>query len=313
MRRLRDDKKVICSGTEDKIILCRNGYFNLINGYKKPFVCNIDASGKHIYYPGTSIKQIELVKRFDEDLRIVLLKYITKAEEEVRTFAGYKFDELTSGTKAWYEVQSYDNLANPVKDIVSMISKSYAEISKSELDYVKFYLENHNSIPTWIYVKVINFSTFIDFLSCCKNDLKDSLCNLYGMLDAKGNYDYKLLIGSLHWLRKVRNSCAHNERIFMMERKNARIKEKYILNDLRKVYSRTPDQKIFDLLIYLKYYLDDNDYLDLITNIKEALNKLSVSLSSNVFNNIRASLGVKNISDLDDLLKNKAEKQYNKF
>ena len=31
---LREKKKISCEGSDDKQVLLRNGYFNLINGYK---------------------------------------------------------------------------------------------------------------------------------------------------------------------------------------------------------------------------------------------------------------------------------------
>ena len=314
MKYLRDEKNIVCSGTDDKIILCRNGYFNLINGYKTPFVNHVDSNGKHYYYPDTSVEKIALVKNFDESLKMLLLQYITKAEEEVRTFSGYKFDQINyeSGNK-WFDVASYDNFCNPVQSIVSMISKSYSEVSKSELEYVKFYLEKHSEIPTWIYVKVINFSTFISFINCCKNSIKDSLCQLYNIFDSKGRYSYKLLIGALHWMRKVRNACAHNERIYCLVRKGGRIKETYIESMPSKTYTKEREQRILDLLIYLKYFLHHVDYECMIKEIKSMLINLQEVLTKNVFDKIRASMGIKNLSDLDDLLFVKNIKKYNRF
>ena len=48
MKHLRSDKSISCHGTEDKVILCRYGYFNLVNGYKNPFVCGFDETTKNI-------------------------------------------------------------------------------------------------------------------------------------------------------------------------------------------------------------------------------------------------------------------------
>lgn len=36
MRKLRNDKGIICQGSSHKKILIRAGYFNIINGYKNP-------------------------------------------------------------------------------------------------------------------------------------------------------------------------------------------------------------------------------------------------------------------------------------
>ena len=91
MKKLRNDKNIDCNGTPHKISLVRSGYFNMINGYKTPFSCGTDANGNHIYFPNTTLSQINSLKKFDETLRIFLLKYITQVEEEVRTLTGYKF------------------------------------------------------------------------------------------------------------------------------------------------------------------------------------------------------------------------------
>ena len=92
---------------------------------------------------------------------------------------------------------------------MTVISNAYSELSKSRLDYVKFYMDNHKQIPTWIMIKVINFSTFINVLSCSKTDVSHALCKLYGLEDDNGLPNVKLLTGSLHWMRKIRNYCAH--------------------------------------------------------------------------------------------------------
>ena len=50
MKKLRNKKNIVCERSKDKSILVRIGYFNLINGYKTPFVCGIDPVTKeHIF------------------------------------------------------------------------------------------------------------------------------------------------------------------------------------------------------------------------------------------------------------------------
>ena len=85
MKKLRDKKKIDCGNTKDKTTLVRMGYFNLVNGYKEPFICGKDNNGNHIYIANTSLKALYALKKFDDDLRMLLLKYITQIEEEVRT------------------------------------------------------------------------------------------------------------------------------------------------------------------------------------------------------------------------------------
>lgn len=320
MRKLRNKKHIDCEGTDDKSILVRFGYFNLINGYKTPFVCGNDpTTGDHIYLPNTSIDHIYALKQFDDSLRILLLKYITQIEEEVRTLTGYKFDQVNNdGRIKWFDTNAYSDTCT-LQSRMSVISSAYGELSKSHLEYVKFYMDNHTTIPTWIMIKVVNFSTFIEVLNNSKKEVKHSICKLYDMTDSTGHYDVKLLIGSLHWLRKIRNSCAHNERIYCLKQSqdrrtnSGRILERYF-RSLRPSYSRDSDKKIMDLLIYMKYYLPDKEYKVLISEIQGMLSTLQNNVIPNAFDNIRGQMGIKNLQDLEDL-KNlpKAVISYNKF
>lgn len=319
MKKLRNDKKIICEGSAHKRILIRAGYFNIINGYKNPFVSGCDKDGNHYYTAGTSIAQFQAVKEFDDNLRSFLLKYITQIEEEVRTLSGYKFDECNHrGEIPWYDTNAYSPKAS-LQDKMSVISKAYKELSDSRLDYVKFYMENHEQIPTWIMIKVVNFSTFINIVRYSKQDVSHSLCELYSIIDESGRPNVKLLIGSLHWMRKVRNSCAHNERIYSLSREKerhgggGRIKDIYI-KSMRASYSRDPEQRIFDLVIYFKYYLPPNEFKQFIKGLSSMIQELQSQIHPSAFDYVRGQMGIKNLEDLNilrDLPKDPIE--YNKF
>ena len=71
----------------------------------------------------------------------------------------------------------------------------------------------------------------------------------------------ELLISMLHWMRKIRNACAHNERIYGVTRDNGRVNQPYIaFLSNPKIHTRHRSQKIIDIIIYLKYFLNDTDY-----------------------------------------------------
>lgn len=312
MKHLRDVKHISCQGSFDKTILCRNGYFNLINGYKTPFIQYIDGDGLKHYIPNTSIGEIYFVKKFDENLRLLLLGAITKAEEEVRTFAAYKFDELNGGgTIHWYDTNAYSSKKS-ITDVVKTISMGYGEISRSKLSYVSHYLGQHHSIPTWVYFKVIRFSTFITTLTLCKDNVCSSLCNLYSMVKENGQPNFKLLINSLQFLRSVRNACAHNERLYDIHRKNGRIIEPILLS-LRPVYRRNRTQRLLDCLIYLKYYLDPNDFDSLVDQFYVLITDLSHNISLPAFDKVRSQIGFKKIDDIKCLKNTRMFKKYNNF
>ena len=319
MRKLRNDKHILCSGSSHKKLLIRAGYFNIVNGYKNPFISGCDANGNHLYISGTSIDQLQAVKKFDDQLRTFLLRYITQVEEEIRTLSGYKFDECNdNGTIPWYNTDAYSPNKS-LQEKMNVISNAYSELSRSKLDYVNFYMNNHKQIPTWIMFKVVNISTFIDILNCSKKDVSHSICNLYDLYDDRGFSNVKLLIGSLHWMRKIRNSCAHNERVYCLSRtseqrrRSGRIIEKY-LRMLNSGYTRDREQRLFDLFVYFKYFLPNTEYKQFITELKGMLNNLQSKIHPHAFEYIRGQMGIRNLEDLDTLLNfPKDDIEYNKF
>ena len=167
--------------------------------------------------------------------------------------------------------------------------------------------------------KVVNFSTFIDILNCSKKDVSHSICNLYDLYDDRGFSNVKLLIGSLHWMRKIRNSCAHNERVYCLSRtseqrrRSGRIIEKY-LRMLNSGYTRDREQRLFDLFVYFKYFLPNTEYKQFITELKGMLNNLQSKIHPHAFEYIRGQMGIRNLEDLDTLLNfPKDDIEYNKF
>ena len=79
-------------------------------------------------------------------------------------------------------------------------------------------------------------------------------------------------------------------------------------------YIRNLDQRIFDLIIYFKYYLPKNEYKQFISDLKEMLTNLQPKIHSHAFEYVHGQIGIKNLSDLDALRDfPKDEIEYNKF
>lgn len=313
MNHLRKKKKIECYGSFDKATLSKHGYFNVVNGYKLPFISGKNANG-HVYIGNTKLEDMLMVKQFDDLLREHLLKYLTRVEEEVRTLAAYTFDEINDrGKIKWHQHEAYASNVNP-QTIMRIITDSYSQVFRNKNEYRKHYIEKHKHVPTWILTKTMNFKTFIEFLEISKNPVKDSLCKLYNVVDSSGNYNHELLVGSLNWFRIIRNSCAHNERIYCMEDKDSRIRDIYFSN-LPKSYTRdrNQDRLVFDSIVYMKYFLETDDYNEFLEIIHSLLIDLKDSIPSVPFERIRAKIGVKNLDHFELLKTPVKEIQYNKF
>ena len=219
----------------------------------------------------------------------------------------------------WYETNAYSSSAT-LQSKMNTISSAYSELSKSRSEYVQFYMKNHEQIPTWIMIKVVNFSTFIDVLHNSKTNVTHAICKLYSMYDDNILPNVKLLIGSLHWLRRVRNSCAHNERVYCIHQTQARnnsassrILDPYY-TQLPTSYSRCTEKNIFDILVYFKYFLPTEEFTPMIIELKNMLIELQNTLQTNAFDNVRGQMGIKNLNVLDALIAlPKSKIEYHKF
>lgn len=313
---LSDEKEILVK-EKDKIHLIRQGYFNLINGYKAPFIEGITSDGKHKYWRGTTVQHIQYVKDFDDCLRYHLLKNITRIEEEIRQTFAYKFDFFNENF-SWNTVEAYDNNEFSEKEIQQLINDIEEELDDSKLSYVRHYKNKHGFIPTWIVTKNIRFHTLIRFIKFSKVEVKLEFCNLYGIeTSSKRNnnnpkLNFSVLLATLNWMRWVRNSCAHNERVYGMVRTGQRKITKYHELLIRR-YSYERDKNLVDLFIFLKYYLPHNEYVHFIEKIKKLLVALEKKIYQEAFLRVKTNIGLRKVEHLDLLLNNPKEIEYEKY
>ena len=266
---------------------------------------------------GTNIRQIAKATR----ISATTLYSIIQKNSNIRfNFALRLANELEINMNdPWYETNAYSSSAT-LQSKMNTISSAYSELSKSRSEYVQFYMKNHEQIPTWIMIKVVNFSTFIDVLHNSKTNVTHAICKLYSMYDDNNLPNVKLLIGSLHWLRRVRNSCAHNERVYCIHQTQARnnsasgrILDHYY-TQLPTSYSRCTEKNIFDILVYFKYFLPTEEFTPMIIELKKMLIELQNTLQTNAFDNVRGQMGIKNLNVLDALIAlPKSKIEYHKF
>ncbi len=105
---------------------------------------------------------------------------------------------------------------------------------------------------------------------------------------------YILLIGSLQFIREIRNACAHNERVFDIK-SSRRINCDYF-STLPPVYNRNQnaDKKLLDFIIYMRYFLDDISFIEFVDDIYDLLSELEITISKTAYDDVRGKMGIKN-------------------
>ncbi len=192
------EKGISCEKTNEKKYLIRKGYFNLINGYEKPFISGKHENGNHKYLPGTSIKKIYRILKFDRRLSDMLLKNITHVEEEISTIAGYKIHLICTITNSsWSDIESYDLKLDKaiIKKLIKKIKEEIEIAKNNNNDYIIHYSKKADKIPIWIMTKIIKFTTLITFIQVSKKSLREYLCDLYDIEYISNDNDFGILMG----------------------------------------------------------------------------------------------------------------------
>ncbi|WP_409967310.1 Abi family protein [Bengtsoniella intestinalis] len=316
--RLHHEKNIACDTVEEHTLLRRVGYFNLVHGYRGPFLDHIDSCGSGVYVPETQLRYLGAVKDFDDALRQVLFQALIEIEEEVRTFAAYAFGEHNSPDHLdWRDPASY---ATTTKNgaFRTMLHRADREVDQCDFPYVRGYLKRKELVPAFVMAKVVYLFTFILFLDQCQAPIKDRLCHLYGLYDENGRPDHPLLIESLHWMRQVRNVCAHNERLFTYDGATRGLVSYRTITGytlLLPPQYHKPDcpKQVLDYLMYCKYYMDDPAYQQLLAKVQSLLATLEGRIPTTAFYRVLQSMGLEHPHHIASLQANPKRIDYHRF
>lgn len=269
-----------------KYILSTENYYNVINGYKSLF---IDLSNKESerFLPQTTFKEIFSLYEFDQNLRILFLKFLFKIENMIKTNIAYVFSQKyghdnylkyenfdLSGNKSYHNVGLL--ITNLHRDIADQIDKNKS---------VTHYIKHHGYIPPWVLVNILTFGRISKFYSNMKqSDRQQVSKNINKDLMENDLKNY------LEFLSIMRNLCAHGER-FYNYKCHVKLKNNNFYKKLN--YNNKNDNRnnIFALLVSLKALLSKEDFDILINEISSLLSQLEKNLNSISLSKITDSMG----------------------
>lgn len=88
-----------------KRVIRETNYYNLINGYKTPFI--LQTTPNERYLPGTRFEELYALYEFDRKLRIITLEEILKIEKRVKTLVAYCFSD-NHGHRDYLRFENFD-------------------------------------------------------------------------------------------------------------------------------------------------------------------------------------------------------------
>lgn len=220
-------------------------YYNVINAYKDLFLEVINPEEK--YKSGTTPDQLLALYKFDENLRIILLRYILQIEEKIKhhitqSFFGHfsSSEQLTDIEKqelhrdtAYLNINYYD-ISSKEKRVTyskfqrivnNMIGRHYDKDNSS----IKKYKDEHQYIPMWVLFNILMFGNISKYFTILKKEIKKDVMKQLGVtwtfqIEEETINQFE---STLEILTLARNICAHNERLYCFQH-NIVLKDRFL-------------------------------------------------------------------------------------
>ena len=210
---------------ETRIILQRESYYAVVNGYKDPFIDRWATAEAHDdrFLAGTGFDEIYRLHRLDRALRSVFLPCLLIAETTLKTLIVHVFCERHPERDSYLQEANYD-LNRPVQDAQKMIESLKATLEvksgRHPKDFIEHYLSKYEHVPLWVLANFLTFGTVSKFFSLLSVQTRSAICLEFMRYSEQvhGAGRKRVQVFQMtHMLRRLgdfRNICAHEERFY---------------------------------------------------------------------------------------------------
>lgn len=268
-----------------KQLIRNTNYYNLINGYKEPFLQPNTTYEK--YLPGTTLEEIYALYEFDRKLRVITLEYILEIEKQVKSLISYCFSKV-HGHKNYLKLENFDTQGiKKYGQVCDLLSNLYKKISLNiDKDLsVSHYVSGKNYIPLWVLVNTLSMGDISKFYSNMIQQERDDVARRL-----KWGVREHQLASCLFFLSTIRNRCAHDERLYSYL--------SYVDlcdNNYFRYFHRTSNtNNYFAVMVAFKMLLPTKRYQTYHKQIESLFNELDNQLSTISTRKIRGIMGVPN-------------------
>lgn len=279
--------------------LQHEGYYNLINGYKNLFLTSVP-SEEDKYKPGTTINEIYSLYNFDRRMRNVFLKNILIVETNVKSLIAYYFPKKY-GHENYLKYSNFDmTKKDSNKNITALLSEIQRQISNRYSDpSISHYLRKYGYLPLWVLNNILTLGTISKFYSMMRQPERQDVSRIFHIGD-------DALESYLFYLSKIRNFCAHGNRLYCFRSKapivNTAIHKKLSLPTNGHGEYVQGKRDLFAAVIVLKLLLPRNVLKIFIKNLHHELDLLRKNLAVLSENDVLTVMGFP-VTWKDDILK----------
>ena len=279
-----------------KDILSQINYYNLINGYKGPFLIKNDK-----FKDNASLEEIYSLHEMDRELKQVVFSSLLRFEKLLKTSCAYNFSNLHKyGLYPYLQVENYSNSKYQLSYVLNNLATLSNAIRKQTRNSnakkpIRHYLDKHEDIPLWVLVNFLTFGNISHFYNSLDESLQNTIAKDFGQRYKK-NYNSKEKISKSELIEVIkicnffRNVCAHDEVMYSFTLNKScqtAIFEKFFDEEFS-------GKNLHDLILSLKLVLPKNEYQNLINSISKIKNKYKDEFKSISINKIFEISGFKN-------------------
>lgn len=196
--KIKDEKYAVC-------LLKRHSYFDLISGYKDPFK---NKDGK--YKANVAIEDIYALYCFDDKLRALILRYILKIEKHIKSLISYSFCEEYGEDQSQYMNVTNFNYTDKMQEEINKLVNKIAHLINypNNYIYIEYQKKEYGNVPLWVIMKAITLGTVSKLYSFLQPRIQSRISKEFTYVNEG------MLVQMLNLLARVRNVCAHNERLY---------------------------------------------------------------------------------------------------
>lgn len=226
------------------------------------------------YKPHSSFEDIYALFLFDDSLRSLFLKYILKIENHVKSLISYSFCEIYGDNQQEYlNATNYNYIPKNQKEINKLIGKLSDLVSGNTVyPYINHQFLVHGNVPLWVIMKALTLGTVSKMYSFLCSKAQASVSIEFPSVREDS------LVRMLDLLSRVRNVCAHNERLFDYRYNTGAIDDTpaHRFLNLKNKGGKYKNGKndLFAVVIVFRYMLDSDSFSDFISSLSLIMNDL---------------------------------------
>lgn len=291
------NKGLIIRDEEDaKNKLLIGNFYNIINGYKSPF---LEKSESEKFIKGCTFEEIYELYTFDRNLRSIIFPAILTIENKLRSLIAYYFSERY-GHANYLALDNFDLPPNATLElklkrrtyVLELISSIHSTLSIAveKKEYITHYISKYGFVPLWVLVNDLTFGQLSKFYSLMKQPEKIKVSMYWD------NLKYTDLESFLKTLSFFRNLCAHDDRIY-----NARsvypipdteVHNKLLVKKNQNGNYQCGKKDFLSLLIVLSALLSEEEFTPIINKIHGRIRSLQEKIKCISIDKITSVMGI---------------------